>query len=151
MKAVTKRYITGTLMVLAAIIPPTMARATDKLVVQVSMQAHIQAGHVVDGQRLGRGAIVFHDAHTGFQVWSDEQKSGDRPERYVLAGSNNTDHKLRVRLEGDNWQPDDKSGKGITLYSGDEVGHFYIVVDGEQTISADRYSFKVSGTAILPS
>lgn len=149
MKAVTKRYITGTLMVLAGIMPLAPARAADTPVVKVNMQEHIQAGHVADGQRLGRGVIVFHDAHTGFHVWSDEQKSGDRPERYVLAGSNNMDHKLRIRLEGDDWQPDNKEGKGITLYSGDEISRFYIVVDGEQTISADRYSFQVNGTATL--
>jgi hypothetical protein len=55
MKAVTKRYITGTLMVLAGIMPLAPARAADTPVVKVNMQEHIQAGHVADGQRLGRG------------------------------------------------------------------------------------------------
>lgn len=144
MKAVIKKYITGTLMVLAGIMSITTVRAEVTPVIQINMQK-LQAGHLTDGQRLGQGVIVFHDAHTGFQVWSDGQRSGALSGRYVLAGSNNADHKLRVRLEGDNWQPDNKSFKGVTLYSGDEIGRFYIVADGEQLIKADRYLLQVNG------
>ncbi|HDG9776723.1 TPA: hypothetical protein PGG59_005183 [Raoultella planticola] len=148
MKIVTKKNITGTLMALAGIMSLVPVYAADMLAIQINMQGSVQAGHATDGQRLGQGVIVFHDAHKGFRVWSDGLRYSDLSGRYVLVGSNNPDHRLRVRMEGEDWQPDNKTG-GILLYSGDDIGHFYISVDGEQFVAADRYSLQVNGAAIL--
>jgi Enterobacteria AfaD invasin protein. len=143
-----KKYITGTMIILAGFMSLFPVHAADVPVIQVNMQGRIQTGHVTDGQRLGQGTIVFHSMHTGFRVWGDEQQSGDRPGRYMLAEDGNPYRKLRVRLEGDGWEPDNKDGKGIILYSGDEIGRFYIVADGEQTITAGRYSLRIGGAVV---
>lgn len=150
MKSVTTKHINVMVGALVGIIFSIPVYAEDMPVIQVNMLSDIQSGHVTDGQRLGLGAIVFHEIHSEFQIWSDGLRSGVLPGQYVLVGSNNPDHKLQVRLEGDNWQPDNKNGKGIMLYSQDDIGRFYIVADGEQSVAADRYTLQIRGATVTP-
>lgn len=127
-----------------------LVQADDTPQIILKMRSVLESGKLTDGTRLGVGRIVFHEEHSGFQVWSDSVKSTDQPHRYVLAGDQDIDHKLQVRLEGDGWQSDVKEGKGIILVTSDDMAKFDVKADGEQTVVADRYQLQINGMALLP-
>ncbi|MGF6188972.1 AfaD family invasin [Serratia sp. 2723] len=133
-----------------AITLPGLVQADDTPQIVLKMRSVLESGKLNDGTRLGVGRIVFHEDHYGFQIWSDAVKSTDQPHRYVLAGEQNLDHKLHVRLEGDGWQSDIKDGKGIILTTSDDMAKFDVRVDGEQAVVADRYQLQINGMALLP-
>lgn len=99
---------------------------------------------------LGEGYVVYHNPHTGFQVWSDAVKTTDQPHRYALEGKNGSHNKIRIRLGGQDWQRDQENGKGILLMSGDDVVKFTLYSDGEQTAIPDEYPVQIHGVVLLP-
>ncbi|CAI1001277.1 putative pilin structural protein SafD [Serratia liquefaciens] len=99
---------------------------------------------------LGEGYVVYHNPHTGFQVWSDAVKTTDQPHRYELEGKNGSRNKLRIRLGGQDWQQDQENGKGIMLMSGDDVVKFILYSDGEQAAISDEYPVQIHGVVLLP-
>ncbi|CAI1728219.1 putative pilin structural protein SafD [Serratia fonticola] len=145
-----KKYMGSLMGMLLVFLPLSMAAATEAPRIIVRMHEQVNTGHVADGKRLGEGRISLHELHTGFQIWSEAPKSTERPERYVLTGRQSDAHKLRVRLEGNDWEPDTKTGEGLILNTGDDAARFFIVVDGEQKIVADNYPIQITGVALTP-
>lgn len=126
------------------------ARAAEAPQLDMQMQKGQVGGHLSDGARLGLGRITDHNGHVGFQVWLEGSQAGQQPNRYVLTGAQGDSHRLRVRLEQDGWQVDNKDGKGIVLHSGDDTAMFALVVDGDQKVVPDRYPVDVKGVSLLP-
>lgn len=108
------------------------------------------SGVLIKDAVLGEGYVVFHDSHTGFQVWSDAVKSSDQPHRYELEGKNGRHNKIRIRLGGAGWQQDEENGKGMLLLTGDDVVKFTLYSDGEQNAIPDEYPVLIHGVALLP-
>mgnify|MGYP000057062500 CR=1 FL=1 len=145
-----KKYMGNLAGMLLVFLPLSMARATDAPKLIVRMHEQLNSGRIADGKRLGEGRISLHERHTGFRIWSEAPKSTERPERYVLTGRQSAGHTLRVRLEGNDWEPDTKSGEGLILNTGDDAARFFIVVDGDQKIVADNYPIQITGVALTP-
>ncbi|WP_371973017.1 AfaD family invasin [Lelliottia nimipressuralis] len=127
----------------------TLGMAADAPQMVLKMRPQI-SGMINKDVVLGEGYVVFHNTHTGFQVWSDAVKSTDQPHRYELEGKNGSHNKIRVRLGGEGWQQDQENGKGILLLTGDDVVKFILYSDGEQTAIPDEYSVQIHGVALLP-
>ena len=105
---------------------------------------------VRDGQRIGGGEIRTQEAHSGYQVRLDAPLLGDAPNRYVILGGNNPQHKLRVMLGQDGWTPNKKTMNGIIKQTSEAQTYFDIVADGNQIVPADEYSLTVQGCYLEP-
>jgi hypothetical protein len=103
-----------------------------------------------DGYTLGKGRIVHRDTHTGFKVWSERPLSGQQPGHFVLEGRQDPSHKLRVRLEQKEAQPDTEGGKGIIIRTGNDTVLFSVVVDGNQKVAADQYPVALKAATLAP-
>ncbi|OON39442.1 hypothetical protein BTJ39_14285 [Izhakiella australiensis] len=104
-------------------------------------QQGMVSGYLHDGTRIVLGRVISHLSHTAFHLWGDAQHSDTRPTAYFLTGSQDSRHQLRVRLESDNGYADDKSGGGLILPTINDEASFYLVIDGDQNVIADSYSF----------
>ncbi|EDS3841756.1 AfaD family invasin [Citrobacter portucalensis] len=105
---------------------------------------------VRDGQVISHGRISTQQAHSGYQVWLNAEKNGDSPDRYVLTGKNNRQHKLYVIIGQEGWVPDIRSGAGIIKQTRESQERFDIVVNGHQNVPADTYTITVQGRYIAP-
>ncbi|MDK1711727.1 AfaD family invasin [Serratia marcescens] len=106
------------------------------------------AGFIADGTRIAQGRISSEDAHAGFRVYGAGKTMG-APGHYVLQGTQEARHVLRIRLEHEGWLADSEGGEGIHLLTADRSAEFYVVADGDQMVTADRYSLAVSGSILL--
>ncbi|MGL4354767.1 MAG: AfaD family invasin [Aeromonas popoffii] len=128
----------------------SLAQAADTPQLNLQINSGLLSGRINGEFRIGKGLIEYDGEHLGFQVWSDATKSGPQPNRYVLIGQNNSNNKLRIRIEYPGWQPDNEGGKGIILRDGGNSATFDVVVDGDQTVIADHYSLALKGALLLP-
>jgi Enterobacteria AfaD invasin protein len=126
------------------------AQAADAPQFYLQINSGLLSGHINGDRRIGQGRISYDGDHLGFQVWSEAIKSGTQPNSYVLAGQNNSNNKLRVRIEQTDWVPDKEGGKGIILRYGGNSATIDVVIDGEQTVVADYYSLALKGAVLLP-
>lgn len=124
--------------------------AADKPQFDLQMNNEFISGQINDGTRIGQGAIAYQSEHNGFQVWSDVAGYGGRPNHYALAGKSGNGNTLRVRLEKEEWLPDNHGGKGIILHANEDRATFYIVIDGDQWVNADSYSIELKGAVLSP-
>lgn len=73
------------LLVTASSLVP-IANAAEKLQTTLRVGTYFRAGHVPDGMVLAQGWVTYHGSHSGFRVWSDEQKAGNTPTVLLLSG-----------------------------------------------------------------
>lgn len=106
------------------------------------------SGKLNDGQVITQVRVATQEAHMGFQLWSDGVRSGNEPNRYVVAGVQNGRNTLRVRIEKESGRLDGISGKGLIVDTGDDVAYFNIVSDGEQAVVVDNYQLEVRAAVI---
>lgn len=138
----------ATLLVAASSLIP-IANAAEKLQTTLRVGAYFQGGHEPDGMVLAQGWVTYHGSHSGFRVWSDEQKAGDTPSVLLLSGQQDTHHHLQVRLEGEEWQPDTASGRGVILRTAADNSSFRVVVDGDQDVPADTWTLDFKACALV--
>jgi hypothetical protein len=118
---------------------------------QLTLQANERVSGVLqDGELITQGRIATQDSHVGFQLWSDAEASANAPNRYLVPGGQHSEHRLRVRIEQAQGQPDSVGGKGLRIDTRDNIVAFKIVADGEQTVVADSYLFEMKGAVIGP-
>ncbi|MBJ5510301.1 pilin structural protein SafD, partial [Salmonella enterica subsp. enterica serovar Meleagridis] len=103
-------YSVSLLVTASSLVP--IANAAEKLQTTLRVGTYFRAGHVPDGMVLAQGWVTYHGSHSGFRVWSDEQKAGNTPAVLLLSGQQDPRHHIQVRLEGEGWQPDTVSGRG---------------------------------------
>ncbi len=72
------------LLVAASSLMP-IANAAEKLQTTLRVGTYFRAGHVPDGMVLAQGWVTYHGSHSGFRVWSDEQKAGNTPAVLLLS------------------------------------------------------------------
>ncbi|ELM3737373.1 invasin [Edwardsiella piscicida] len=108
------------------------------------------SSQVWDGQKISGGEIRTHNAHSGYQVWLDAPQLMGAPNRYVISGKSGAQHKLRVILVQNGWEPDKKTGHGVIKLTGEAQAYFDIIADGNQTIPADSYPITMWGCYLEP-
>lgn len=106
-------------------------------------------GTINDGVILGEGYVVYHNNHIGFKVWSEAVKSTDQSNRYEITGKHGERSKIRIRLAGEGWVEDTETNQGITLMATDDVVKFFILSDGEQSVTPDLYSVQIHGVVLI--
>lgn len=94
-------YSVSLLVAASSLVP--IANAAEKLQTTLRVGAYFRAGHVPDGMVLAQGWVTYHGSHSGFRVWSDEQKAGNTPTVLLLSGQQDPRHHIQVRLEGEGW------------------------------------------------
>lgn len=110
-----------------------------------SLHFHLQmmrgliSGVQKDGAKIGSGTLYNTSGHTGFYVWSDDKIHNLNAGTYIVYGEVNKGNKIRVRLEDNDWIPDN-NGNGIILFSSSNRVSFNIVIDGEQYVNTDNYT-----------
>lgn len=114
----------------------------------------VQEGTLKDGMHLGLGTLSTPDSHNGFRVWSPAPLSGTRPGHYVLTGTQDARHALRVRLEREGWQPAVPGAYGnsngvLTLTPG-SLAALDVVVDGDQQVAPDQYPLELRANLMTP-
>ncbi|EKN4774150.1 AfaD family invasin [Yersinia enterocolitica] len=128
----------------------SVANAAEELQTTLRVAAHLRAGHVPEGMQLAQGWVTYHGSHSGFRVWNDEQKAGNTPSVLLLNGQQDPRHHIRVRLEGEGWQPDTASGSGAILRTAADNASFSVVVDGDQEVPADTWTLDFKTGALSP-
>ncbi|MGP2408162.1 AfaD family invasin [Yersinia sp. 2545 StPb PI] len=128
----------------------SLAQAADTVQLTLRMDSVQVAGRVLDNSRIGQGQIVYDGEHAGFQVWSDTAPTGGQPNSYVLTGQSHGNNQLRVRIEQEGWVADSDGGKGIKIQTGERSTGFDLVIDGDQTVLADRYTLTLRGVGLQP-
>lgn len=122
----------------------------DELKLTLRMYSDKIAGFVKDGVYIGEGRVTSNEDHTGVQVWSDAVHSGTQPNKYVMMGNGDGNHKLNIRIENDGWKLDAEGNNGITKDTKDSDNVFYVVVDGDQMVSADSYTIRFASKILSP-
>ncbi|EMQ1872079.1 invasin, partial [Salmonella enterica] len=89
-------------------------------------------------------------AHSGYQVWLNAERNGESPDRYVLTGKSNRQHKLYVIIGQNGWVPDNKGGEGIIKRTREMQEQFDIVANGHQSVPVDTYVITVQGRYFEP-
>lgn len=135
------------LLVAASSLMP-IANAAEKLQTTLRVGTYFRAGHVPDGMVLAQGWVTYHGSHSGFRVWSDEQKAGNTPTVLLLSGQQDPRHHIQVRLEGEGWQPDTVNGRGAILRTAADNASFSVVVDGNQEVPADTWTLDFKACAL---
>ncbi|EDU9614197.1 pilin structural protein SafD [Salmonella enterica subsp. enterica] len=135
------------LLIAASSLVPT-ADAAEKLQTTLRVGTYFRAGHVPDGMVLAQGWVTYHGSHSGFRVWSDEQKAGNTPTVLLLSGQQDPRHHIQVRLEGEGWQPDTVNGRGAILRTAADNASFSVVVDGNQEVPADTWTLDFKACAL---
>lgn len=105
-------------------------------------------GALKDGVKVARGQIACRGAHAGFYVWMNAQQEGKSAERYIVRGSRDRQHQIRVRLRGEGWSPATEGQHGILRPDTDEQATFDVVIDGNQHVPSDDYIFSVGGACV---
>ena len=109
---------------------------------------HNKGGNLVDGVRIAKGRIVCRDAHSGFRIWMNARKAGERSE-YIIKGRTKNQHEIRVRLGGDGWSPSVlKEQYGMARSGTEEGAIFDVLLDGDQYVAPDEYVFSVRGLCL---
>jgi hypothetical protein len=126
------------------------AQAAEGLQFTLQMRGEQIAGQMREGTRIGEGRLVYDGEHSGFQVWSGAIRSGSSANRYVISGQANDQHQLRIRLEKADWVIDNEAGKGIIWRHGGGRAAFYVLIDGDQHVTADHYLLVLNGAVLLP-
>ncbi|EOM1209599.1 AfaD family invasin [Escherichia coli] len=109
---------------------------------------HNKGGSLADGVRIAKGRIVCRDVHSGFHIWMNAQKAGERAE-YIIKGRINSQHEIRVRLGGDGWTPSVvKEQYGMERSGTEERAIFDVILDGNQYVAPDEYIFSVRGLCL---
>ncbi len=135
---------------IATILWASLAQAVDRPRFDLQMKNEFISGYISDGTRIGQGVITYLPEHNGFQVWNDVAQYGGQPNHYVLAGGSGNGNTLRVRIENNDWLPDNEGGRGIILHASADSAVFYIVIDGDQQVKADSYSIELKGATLSP-
>lgn len=112
---------------------------TGQIELKLSMRP-IYDRHLVDGQIIGNGKVIYQGEHRGFQVWLTADKRNGAAGRYILRGENNPSQQMLVKLEAEGWILDDGDDKGIILHGGEPRADFNIVIDGNQDVAVDSYA-----------
>ncbi|HGP2366853.1 TPA: AfaD family invasin [Salmonella enterica] len=140
--------VTKSVLATLAILGVLQAQAHDNVNIVLNI-SNIRST-VRDGEVVARGQISTLLAHSGYHVWLNAEKNGDIPNRYVLIGENNNQHKLSVIIGQNGWIPDIKGGAGIIKQTREVQAQFDIVVNGNQTVAADTYTISVQGGYLEP-
>lgn len=127
-------YSVSLLVAASSLVP--IANAAEKLQTTLRVGTYFRAGHVPDGMVLAQGWVTYHGSHSGFRVWSDEQKAGNTPTVLLLSGQQDPRHHIQVRPRA-RGQPDTVSGRGAILRTAADNASFSVVVDGNQEVPAD--------------
>ncbi|WP_264373411.1 AfaD family invasin [Kosakonia radicincitans] len=99
-----KKKIALPLLIATAICLPAAEAQAAETIPEVTLNIRPpQDTKLRDGTVIGRGRMVFQEAHSGYLVWLNAQKSTSAPGRYVLTGKRNSAHQLRIRLAGEGW------------------------------------------------
>lgn len=125
------------------------ARADDKPELTLSGRSHL-GSQVREGDLIANGKITYQGRHSGFKVWLEARKSGEAPDHYIVTGTHDGEHELRVVIGRDGWRPDDKAGNGIIILTGEPQAEFDVVSDRDQTVAADEYRIMVNGAYQVP-
>ncbi|ELC8790632.1 invasin [Salmonella enterica] len=145
----TQRVIKSVLAALV-ILGSMQAQAGDDVDISLNGALKNISPQVRDGQLIGQGQISTQQPHSGYQVWLKAERVGEAPDRYVLTGVNNSQHKLYVIIGQNGWVPDTRSGTGIIKQTGEVQARFDIVANGQQNVPADIYDITVNGRYIEP-
>lgn len=145
-----KTFIYSITLIVAAssLMPIAKANAAEKLLVTLRAGAYFRAGHEPDGMVLAQGWVTYHGSHSGFRVWNDEQKAGNTPAVLLLSGQQDPHHHIQVRLEGEGWQPDTASGRGVIFRTAADNASFRVIVDGNQEVPADTWTLDFKACAL---
>lgn len=144
----TRRKIKS-LFAVCMLLASMQAYADDNVDITLNSVANLSP-QLRDGQRIGQGQIQTQQAHRGFQVWLEAPRSSEAPNRYILMGKNNRQHKLFVIIGQAGWQPDSQGGLGIIKLTRDRQARFDIVVNGGQYAPIDTYTVTVQGRYLEP-
>ncbi|WP_345830779.1 AfaD family invasin [Erwinia sp. HDF1-3R] len=144
------RLVSGLILSCGLVASP--AQSAEAPWLMLKMSAGLQAGKIMDGTRIGQGAVVSRDGHSGFQVWCESgclSFEGLSP-RYVLTGTQNARNQLRVRLQPAQQEPPagDVSLRGMVLRTVDEQLKFDVLADGEQKVNPDSYTLEIKSVLL---
>ncbi|QEM93787.1 invasin [Kosakonia radicincitans] len=146
-----KKKIALPLLIATAICLPAAEAQAAETIPEVTLNIRPpQDTKLRDGTVIGRGRMVFQEAHSGYLVWLNAQKSTSAPGRYVLTGKRNSAHQLRIRLAGEGWSGENKDRGGIIRSTSATRASFQIVIDGNQQAVADEYVITANALAIVP-
>ncbi|PTA87325.1 invasin [Kosakonia sp. H7A] len=146
-----KKKIALPLLIATAICLPAAEAQAAETIPEVTLNIRPpQDTKLRDGTVIGRGRMVFQEAHSGYLVWLNAQKSTSAPGRYVLTGKRNSAHQLRIRLAGEGWSGENKDRGGIVRSTSATRASFQIVIDGNQQAVADEYVITANALAIVP-
>lgn len=107
------------------------------------------SGILNDGDVISVGRLICREQHIGVQVKILAYPQDGNGDKYVVAGHNDSRHKLKLRLKGNGWKSQAETD-GIMKNSSDMTEVFYVVADGQQKPVADSYKIRVSGACVLP-
>ncbi|EGX3148634.1 hypothetical protein BUX93_004721 [Salmonella enterica subsp. enterica serovar Typhimurium] len=122
--------------------------ATNSMVSVYAVNQQLNSATKLFSVKLGATRVIYHGSHSGFRVWSDEQKAGNTPTVLLLSGQQDPRHHIQVRLEGEGWQPDTVSGRGAILRTAADNASFSVVVDGNQEVPADTWTLDFKACAL---
>ncbi|EAA3110496.1 invasin [Salmonella enterica subsp. enterica serovar Montevideo] len=136
-------------MVAFVIFGAVYAHANDDVDITLNSALNLNS-QISDGQLIGYGRISTQQAHSGYQVWLNAERNGESPDRYVLTGKSNRQHKLYVIIGQNGWVPDNKGGEGIIKRTREMQEQFDIVANGHQSVPVDTYVITVQGRYFEP-
>nr|3UIY_A Chain A, Chimera protein of SefD and SefA [Salmonella enterica subsp. enterica serovar Enteritidis]3UIZ_A Chain A, Chimera protein of SefD and SefA [Salmonella enterica subsp. enterica serovar Enteritidis]3UIZ_B Chain B, Chimera protein of SefD and SefA [Salmonella enterica subsp. enterica serovar Enteritidis]3UIZ_C Chain C, Chimera protein of SefD and SefA [Salmonella enterica subsp. enterica serovar Enteritidis]3UIZ_D Chain D, Chimera protein of SefD and SefA [Salmonella enterica subsp. en len=100
---------------------------------------------ITSNKIIGTGHL-FNREGKKILISSSLEKIKNTPGAYIIRGQNNSAHKLRIRIGGEDWQPDN-SGIGMVSHS-DFTNEFNIYFFGNGDIPVDTYLISIYATEI---
>lgn len=102
-------------------------------------------GELRDGVIIATGRMVCREAHTNFHVWMNAREDEGHPGHYLVRGKRDSQHEIRIRLEGEGWYPVPAGKQGVVHLGTEALVMFDVVADGKQYAAPDEYVLWVTG------
>lgn len=129
------------LVILTVISPQVMAQ---QLQIRIVANQYLYSGRVSDGTELATVYISQIEDGCILNVWDTEGKKEAMPGYYIIHNRQRANNHLIVRLSGEDWQPDIKTGKGVTFRKTVKFTTLKILSSGEQFMNSSIWPLNIS-------
>lgn len=137
------KFIVSVFLIVTGFFSSTIKAQELKLMIKINEAVFYD--RIKSNKIIGTGHL-FNREGKKILISSSLEKIKNTPGAYIIRGQNNSAHKLRIRIGGEDWQPDN-SGIGMVSHS-DFTNEFNIYYFGNGDIPVDTYLISIYATEI---
>ncbi len=127
------KFIVSVFLIVTGFFSSTIKAQELKLMIKINEAVFYD--RITSNKIIGTGHLFNREEK--ILISSSLEKIKNTPGAYIIRGQNNSAHKLRIRIGGEDWQPDN-SGIGMVSHS-DFTNEFNIYYFGNGNIPVDTY------------